>query len=366
MFYKYACTALAAISLAANATAAINWSSPTFSVALTNAEIEAVSGTTSVGATFFSSSVIPAETAGDLYIIQDPSGAGDGTGLIKINLTTKAGSVIANDAALNAVTDEGSPASDNDVNDLTIDPATGTVYVLDREDDDEVLAITSAGAVSVLSGVNGSGIGNSGIEFDNGGLFYLNQNDDGVKKFTLSNSTEADFVPLGAYTAVSGGSQNAFSGGPVKANGKLYIFDEENFSGSDQIMAVNLSDAAVSVHTPKSTFVAGAEPGFFTFAVTSDGTVIAWEKFPVATGDFAFVVIPGGTGTPIRISQATVASALGVANTAIDPSDRGAIAVIKDDETSVEVLFGVSGTGAIGKMTFPQASASVSDWQLFQ
>ena len=69
---------------------AIDWSNPTFTTALTNAEIEAISGTTSVGATYFSTSFIK-DTAGNLILIQDPSGGGDGTGLLVIDLAAKTG-----------------------------------------------------------------------------------------------------------------------------------------------------------------------------------------------------------------------------------------------------------------------------------
>jgi len=369
-----AAASVAAISSAA--TAAIDYTNPTYSVALTRAEIEAVAGSSSSGATFFSTSFIPDSTPGNILLIQDPSGGGSGTGLIRINVTTKVGSVIANDAAISAVADEAASPVDQDTNGLALDPGTGTVYLSDREDDDEIIEITSAGGVSNLAGASiGAGAYLNGIVFSAGNLYYCNEASDTVIAYNIGTGIESTLVSTAAYTAVSGGTLLGSSGGPVLSGSNLLIFDETGFAGgtSDQVIQVALPGGAVSVKVPAALFGAGTEPGFSTFVVTSDGTIIAWDEFGAGAALATFLVIPQGTGTPIRFTQASIAAALGLsAVTAVDPPDENSMMVLTDNASEVSVLFALAGStvadtgpvGGIAKMTFT-AAASVPDWTLY-
>jgi hypothetical protein len=369
-----AAASVAAISSAA--TAAIDYTNPTYSVAVTRAEVEAVSGTNSSGATFFSTSFIPDSTAGNILLIQDPSGGtGSGTGLIRINLTTKIGAVIANDTALNTVADDNATA-DQDTNGLALDPGTGTVYLSDREDDDEIIAITSAGAVSNLAGATiGAGAYLNGIVFSGGNLYYCNEATDTVMAYNIGTGIESTLVSTAAYTAVSGGTLLGSAGGPVLSGSNLLIFDDTTFAGgtTDKILRVALPGGAVSEAVASSVFGVGTEPGFSTFVVTSDGTIIAWDEFGAGAAALTFLVIPQGTGTPIRFTQASVAAALGLsAAAAVDPTDENSMMVLTDTPTEVSVLIGLAGNtttdtgpvGGIAKMTFT-AAASVPDWTLY-
>lgn len=357
-------TAAVLVALSSVGFGAINWGSPTYSIALTKAEIETAGGIPpSTGATYHAQSFILSNVAGNLLLTHDPSGF-TGAGLISINLTTKAGTVIANDAALSAVADEAATPDDQDVTGLTVDPATGTVYVSDREDTDEIYSVTSAGAVTALANVTAATITDSTLVLDNGFLYYANDGDDTIKKYNLSTSTESVFVTTAAWTAATGGTGIGNRAGPFRFGSKMLIFDEAAFAGSDQIVAVDINTAAVSIYTPKALFGVGTEPGFSTMVVTSDGTIIAWDEFAAGAAAKTYVVIPQGTGTPIRFTQASIAAALGVADAAVDPGEENGMAVIADSASNVQVLFSLAGTGDIAKMTFP-ATTAVNDWSIY-
>ncbi len=214
-----------------------------------------------------------------------------------------------------------------------------------------------------LPGVTGAGIQLSGIVFDDGVLYYLNDADGTLKRYDPSAGTESVFVTKSAYVAASGGTQNAFTAGPVKHGGSLLIFDEEDSMGSDRIMAVTIADTGVEVHTPKSRFGADT-PNLNCFAAARDGTVIGWSGNGQGSAFSAFTVIPGQSGAPIYFPRALVASALGIPSAAVLPSDESSLAIVRDDASGVEVLFGISGTGDIGKITFSAAPACAQDWLL--
>lgn len=353
---------------------AIDWNNPTYSIALTKAEIETISGTTSVGATYFSCSFIK-DSSGNLILIQDPSGGtGSGTGLLVINMGAKTGSVRVTDATLNTLCDEAATPVDQDVTGLTLDPADDTVYILDREDGDQIVKVTSAGVASNLTGVTAATIGSSGVVFvaDTGpfppvgspeySLLYVNTSTDAVMKYVLATTTESTLVDNTAWIAVTGGTQNGIAAGPVPYGETILIFDELSFNGSDSVIQTNVRTGATSIYTAASVF--GGSAGFSTMVVTSDGTIIGWDEYG-PTPDF--VIVPNGTGTPIRITRATIATALSITATDIDPSDENSMLVWVDTPTGVEVLFGVSGStsgGCVAKMTFSPPSA-VADWNLY-
>jgi hypothetical protein len=360
---------LALAAAVGTAGAAIDYSSYSASIALTKAEIFAISGDAGT-ATFYSSSFIkapevgPIVAPGSLLLIQDPSGSGTGTGLIRINWNTKAGFSIANDAALNDVADENVPAVDQDSNGLAVDPDTGTVYLVDREDTDEILKITSAGVVTALPNVTAATLNDSGVVLYNGKLYYANDGDDTVKEYNLATETESVFVSTASWTAATGGTALGNSAGPVRHGNSILFFDEAGFGGSDQVIAVDLNTAAVSVYAPTSLFGVGTAPGFSTMVVTSDGTIIGWDEFGQGAANQNFTIVPQGNGTPVRIPRTAIATALGIDALAVDPSDENSLCIITDTPTSVEVLFGISGTGDIGKLTF-SAPAAVGEWSLY-
>jgi hypothetical protein len=348
---------------------AIDWNNPSFSMALTKAEIETISGLSFAGATYFSCSFIK-DSSGKLLLIQDPSGA-TGTGLLVIDLAAKTGSVRVSDATLNPFCDEASTPVDQDTTGLCLDTRDDTVYMIDREDDDEMIKMTSAGVASIVTGVTGGTIGNSGVVFADTGivtpdysLIYVNTDTDAVVKYNIAGATESTLVDNAAWIAVTGGSGNGIAAGPVLVGDNIYIFDEAGFTGSDAVIQTNIKTGATSIYTAASVFGGTGFVGFSTMVVTSDGTVIGWDEYGPSPD---FVIVPNGTGTPIHISRATIATALGVVDTEIDPSDENSMLVWIDTASSVEVLFGVSGPttgGCVGKMTFPQVSA-VADWNLY-
>jgi hypothetical protein len=291
-----------------------------------------------------------------------------------IDLGAKTGSVRANDAAIVALAEESTHA-DQDTSGLTLDPGDDTVYLLDREDDDDIIKITAAGAVSELTGVTAATIGNSGIVFADTGigypansLIYVNTDTDDVVKYNLLGGSESTLVSKASWIAVTGGTQNGIAGGPVPYGESILIFDEAGFSGSDTIVQTNVKTGATSIYTAKSVFGTGTEPGFSTMVVTSDGTIIGWDEFGATTAAFTFIIIPNGTGTPIRIPRSTIETALSLTAGDVDPTDENSMLVWVDTADSVEVLFGVSGPttgGCVGKMTFSKDITAVRDWNLY-
>ena len=371
---------------------AIDWNNPSFSIALTKSEIEAISGTSSDGATSFSCSFIN-DWSGNLLLIQDPSGGtGSGTGLLVIDLASKTGSVRVTDAALNAVCDQDILPVDTDVTGLALDTWDDSVYIMDRHDTDQIIKVSSGGVASALPGITGDTIGLNGVVCGDlspiagfetmRNLYYVNTDTGAVMEYPLEGSTEYIYMDKTSWTSITGGTQNGISAGPVLFWGNSYsflIFDEASFGGTDSVIEVPVVYGDNRIFTPASVFgPSGA--GLSTMVVTEDLTIIGWDEFGTPPNNF--IIVPQGTETPIRIPRSTIAAALGIPETDINPSDENSMLLWIDEGiynpvppydwlgTRVEVLFGISGPtsgGCIGKMTFtsPVSLAVGIDWNMY-
>jgi len=344
-------TLAVAAGLCTSAFAQIDYSSPSFSILASNADLETLSGQSAGSATFWSMSLTMNDDTGNLMVVSDPSG-GTGFGLLEVDLSNPTGgtsAVWATDAQLNAVSDDEDAGDDNDVTGMDYDPDRDLVWVSDRENDDEIYSVSSAGTVTGLAGVS-TGIFASSIAYENDALFYIDVNTDEVLTYDIVGASESTLQGTG----VAG-----FSEGPYLVGSELYWWNEAFFGGDDSLQSVNTSTGNITVQATNAMF---GDAGPSSLALTSTGVLFAWDANPESPNVEDFLVWDGTTQH--RFTQASIQTDLGLSAVPIT-SDAGSATLVSESASQVVFAFGDSASGNIIGVTFV-AGASVDQWSAYE